>query len=99
MYSIESIGEGDRALKCNTSNSNCCYTPRHGEWYYPNGTKIQIKSENHHFYRNRSDNGEILLNQRTSHTQATITGLYCCKIPDNVNNCGVIQTLCINLGE
>ena len=95
VLSIDSIGEGDTALVCYTSKENCCKFEKLGDWYYPNGTEVGISNLGNHFYRNRTYHGKVILHQRQKHT---ITGIYCCIIPDNANNCNINQKLCVNLG-
>ena len=100
VLSIESIGEGSMALVCNTTNENCCRSPKskRGEWYYPNGTLVPLLGDNYRFYRNRSSRGEVFLHQRRIHVHSSRTGIYCCEIPDRNDNCGINQKLCVNLG-
>ena len=98
VLSIDYIGEGDSAILCKTTNKSCCRNPFRGEWYYPNGTLVPVSGRREHFYRTRSSSGEVLLHQRADRMQSIITGIYCCEIPDSIDNCGINQTLCINLG-
>ena len=98
VLSIESIGEGNIALVCHTSKVNCCRDERNGEWYYPNQTRVGINGTNQHFYRTRTDDGEVLLHQRRDQQDSIITGIYCCVIPDSDSNCNVNQEMCVNLG-
>lgn len=99
VISIDSIGEGDEALFCTTSTTNqqCCYAGKHGEWYYPTHDIIPNMGEGQRFYRNRSDGGEVILNQRKNRQSTSILGLYCCVIPDSI--CGIYQRICVNLGK
>ena len=97
VISIDSIGEGDEALFCKTTNQPCCKAGKQGEWYYPNQDKVLTMGENKRFYRNRSDSGEVILNQRKNHASTSTAGLYCCVIPESI--CGIYQRLCVNLGK
>lgn len=100
VLSISSIGEDDMALICMTDRKNCCKSLSSGEWYYPNGTQVQIGGNNWRFYRNRKDNpGQVLLNQRTDHVHSEEPGEYCCVIPDKDSNCDFSQRICVNLGR
>ena len=99
VISIESIGEGDDALICRTINQQCCRgTTKRGEWYYPSNAKVPTMGENQRFYRNRSNDGEVILNQRQNRA-LTSPGLYCCVIPDSTVFCGIYQRICVNLGR
>jgi hypothetical protein len=61
--SLEEVGEGDDALICRTNDRRCCaMSPnRAGEFYYPKGDVVPIRSRAEDFYRNRGE-GEICLN-------------------------------------
>ena len=88
------------ALICMTDRRNCCYNSGSGEWYYPNGTQVQIGGKHWRFYCNRENNpGKVLLNQRTVHAHSEEPGEYCCVIPDKDSNCGFAQRICVNLGR
>ena len=97
ILNIEDVGEGDRALACQTDKRPCCRTPpyRFGQWYYPNGSRVPIYGVGAPFYRNRSDEGIVRLNQRNQYREADYsTGLFCCVLPDAIN---ITHTLCIGL--
>ena len=68
LLNIEFIGEGEHALACQTDRRPCCGTPpnRFGEWYYPDGRIVLIEgaAPGEPFYRNRNDEGLVLLHQR-----------------------------------
>ena len=88
------------ALICMTDRRNCCKSSSSGQWYYPNGTQVQIDGKNQCFYRNRKDNpGQVLLNQRIDHDYPIEPGMYCCVIPDEDSNCNIAQEICVNLGR
>ena len=94
VLSIEVVGEGEMALICHTSRKKCCSTMRHryGEWYYPGGSNtVPNFGSNEKFYRNRSDDGKVLLHKRPNNMQAE-TGIYCCVIPDRDDNCCLLYT-------
>jgi hypothetical protein len=55
--------------------------------------------EGQRFYRNRSDDGEVILNQRQNPESTSSPGLYCCIIPDSNEFCRIYQRICINLGK
>ena len=95
IVNIEDVGEGVDAVACQTDRIHCCRDYRIGEWYYPNRSNVPIEGRGALFYRNRSDEGLVLLHRRNHNIiTASSTGLFCCVLPDAS---GVIQTLCIGL--
>lgn len=80
-------------MLCKTDMINCCGTVpnRFGQFYYPNGIIVPIKSRAHQFYRDRGDQ-VVRLNRREGTTSPT--GTYLCEIPDEN---GIIQKLYIDL--
>ena len=95
IVKITDVGEGDQfALICQTDHTQCCRIPpyRLGDWYYPNGNVVPLNSVEENFYRNRSENGSVLLHRRGDSVYPT--GLFCCEVPDNSS---VTHTLCIGL--
>ena len=93
ILNIEDIGEGEHALVCQTNRRPCCRGYRTGEWYYPNGTTVPIRGVGASFYRNRSYEGQVLLNRQNHETDHS-AGLFCCVLPDSG---GRNHTLCIGL--
>ena len=95
ILNIEQIGEGEYALVCQTDRIPCCGFPpyRFGEWYYPNGSIVPIEGAGATFYRNRNDDGQVLLNQRNNVTDYSF-GPFCCVLP---NASDINHTLCIGL--
>lgn len=93
VVAINNIREGVGALLCKTNLKPCCSSPpnRFGQFYYPSGTTVPIKSHGEGFYRNRGVQ-EIRLNRRTGTTSPT--GTYRCEIP---NATGVTQNIYITL--
>ena len=88
LVSVEDISELDGALLCVTPYRECCsgtFTTNSmgaiGEWYFPNDTKVLIRSENGTMYRNRW-NGTVRLNKRSRGT-IDIQGIFTCEIPDS----------------
>lgn len=79
--SVQLIGENDDALLCKTDLENCCGTPPNhfGEFYYPSGVQVPIKSRGQGFYRNRGKQ-EVRLHRRGG--VITPTGRFRCQIPD-----------------
>ena len=91
---ITEIGEGDNAaLLCVTDSTNCCASQFVGEFYYPDGSIVNVRGSQDNLYRNRGD-GFIRLNRRNS--ALSPLGRYRCAIPDSS---GVIQSIYIIIGE
>ena len=105
---IDYIGEHHDALLCHTNKTDCCVYKyaRAGEWYFPNGTKVNILGYNppeNYFYRNRGQS-VVRLNGRGSPSQR---GRFRCEVPDANNNkqnvfinigmCNAINCIAINL--
>lgn len=95
---LSRVGEGEHSgLICKTDKVDCCGTVpnRHGQFYYPNGLQVPIRSVSaragHGFYRDRGAQ-EIRLNRREEGIPPT--GKYHCEIPDAS---GEIKTLYITL--
>ena len=91
---MDRVGEGeDGALICRTDEMDCCGTipNRFGQFYYPHGDQVPIKSTDHGFYCNRGDQ-MIRLNRREGADSPT--GTYRCEIPDAS---GEIRNLYITL--
>ena len=93
VVTIDAVGENENGLICKTNKQNCCGNKpnRFGEFYYPNGAKVLIKSSQDGFYRNRGDS-LIRLNRRAG--TVSPTGRYSCVIPDSS---GVDQKIFANL--
>ena len=96
---VSSIGQDHNALLCHTDNHSCCQTPlRGGEWYFPNGSAVEILGWNqyyrgdNYFYRNRGE-GVVRLNRIGNPSES---GHFYCQIYDARE---VIQTLQVNIGE
>lgn len=87
------IGEEEDALICRTNNRGCCATPpnRAGEFYYPKGDPVPIRSRAQDFYRNRGER-EIRLNRIAGST--AVLGRFSCAIPD-AN--GIVQVVYLYL--
>ena len=76
---LDDIEENTNPLICRTDLIPCCRYPKQGDWFYPNGTRVQNKGDGYGFYRTRDDNMQVFL-QRRSGTQSPM-GSYCCQIP------------------
>jgi hypothetical protein len=95
MVYIDDIGEGDSALICHTSRLDCCSTigNRYGEFYYPNGTVVGIRTRNEAMYRNRGSQ-LIRLNRNSGSSSLPPAGWYRCEIP---SESGEQQSISINI--
>ena len=82
-FPLRDIGEGERALYCKTDKVDCCGTPpnRYGQFYYPNGARVPIKTLQHGFYRYRGDQF-VRLNRREGIRIVSPRGKYMCEIPN-----------------
>ena len=95
---ITDIGAGDdEALLCFTDLTRCCRSFQAngiplGEWFYPNGSVIDVSDSGNNFYRNRGQS-VVRLNQRNN--AVSPTGLFCCEVPDALP---VNITVCANIG-
>ena len=96
----------DGALLCVTDLVDCCESPSHGDWYYPNGQIVQSDGYplNAVFRKNRGQNeekngrqfyGSVRLWRRFSPTER---GRFHCELPSAANP-SVNQTLYVNIGE
>ena len=92
---VDDIGSSDYdALICRTNRSDCCRQQRAGEWYFPNGTRVQNRGYNYghisYFYRDRGES--VVRLKRISYPSER--GNFKCEIPDPF---GYNQTLDINI--
>ena len=95
---LEDIGEKGDALLCMTNFTFCC-RPSHtgviglslGSWFFPNGTRSNVPSENANwdFYRTR---GQMVV--QLHRRRGGVEGIYRCEIPDLMN---VTQTIYIGV--
>ena len=91
---ISLIGEGDAAaLYCITDKVQCCASQHLGEFYYPDGSLVNIRASGDSFYSNRGV-GYIRLNRRNG--AISPRERYKCVIPDSN---GVEKIACINIVE
>lgn len=89
---IRDIGTGNNALMCVTDRTTCCSgAGRAGEWYYPDGSRVNIQGAGEDFFRNR---GSRLLRLNKARNTLAPTGRYRCEVPDAS---GVTQNIFINV--
>ena len=89
---IGDIGTGENALLCFTDRPNCCSgSGRAGEWYYPDGRRVNIQGADEDFYRNR---GSRVVRLNRARNVLAPTGRYRCHIPDAT---GTTQNIFISI--
>ena len=91
---LEDIGDGDdTALLCMTNLTDFCNHSYNGtslgNWFLPNGTKVQGTGVDHDFYTTR---GQMVV--RLHRRRGGVAGIYRCEIPDSAN---VTQTIYIGV--
>ena len=88
LVTLEDIGEWANALLCVTDKTTCCRLPYTaseirtaiGNWFFPNGTRVQSAGTLCDFYRIR-DQMIVLMNRR----RGGVTGIYHCVLPNAMN--------------
>ena len=88
LVTLEDIGEWANALLCVTDKTICCRLPYTaseirtaiGNWFFPNGTRVQSAGTLCDFYRIR-DQMILLMNRR----RGGVTGIYHCVLPNAMN--------------
>ena len=83
---LEDIGEGDDGLLCITNLTDCC---RHGNWLFPNGSRVPSGGKQWDFHRSRREMMVLMQRRRGGED-----GIYHCKTPDSMN---VTQTIYIGV--
>ena len=83
------VSAENNAIQCITDKPFCC-EDNIGEWYYPSEERVKAfdpSSNDSMFYLNRGPNdGTVNLNHRKSNINLTsLTGEFCCVIPDATN--------------
>ena len=94
---LEDIGEGDDALLCVTDLTTCCRPPftnsiglnAIGNWFFPNGSRVQSSGNQSDFHRTR---GQSVV--RLQRRRGGVDGIYHCMVLDAMN---VTQTVYIGL--
>ena len=100
-------GLHDQTLVCVTDLVDCCDAPRtvRGEWYYPDGRRVEFDAGGSTFWRNRGPNelsnrqqfyGSVRLFRRYSNPPER--GQFHCELPSAADP-NVTQTLYANIGE
>ena len=82
---LEDIGENSvTALLCKTNLTACCKPPYTGtaigNWFVPNGTRVQSQKYQWDFYRTR---GQMVV--QLHRRRGGVEGIYHCEILDSMN--------------
>ena len=91
-------GEG---IHCITDRKPCCKNSQFsaGEWLFPNGSNIPTQDSAAVFYRDRGDDGSVILSILSSDIDIALpllTGLFCCVVPDATDT---TQTVCADISK
>ena len=95
------IGETDphssqnEGLQCVTDRMPCCGS-QIGEWYFPDGTTVPTQGSAVSFYRNEGSDGAVNLNRIGSSDAISLSGQFCCEIPDATNT---LQRSCATISK
>ena len=75
---------GSDSVQCHTDLTTCCTSyrgPHHGDWYFPNGTRLQFSGNGGDIFESR---GAQRVDLRRSNRATSPVGIYRCDIPTNV---------------
>ena len=86
LVTLEDIGEGNDGLSCVTNPTDCC---THGNWFFPNGSRVRSAGAQRDFHRSRGQMVVLLQRRRGG-----VDGIYCCDLRDSMN---VTQTIHIGV--
>ena len=92
---ISQIGkatDGRDIVQCISVLQNCCNSTHKGDWYFPNGSRLQFGDGIH---ESRGTH-RVDLRHRSATTNSP-TGVYCCKVPFNVSNPRARKMLCVGV--
>ena len=95
---------GGAKIGCHTDFRTCCNRyagSGRGDWYYPDGTRLQFKGATYQFgdkiYEKRYSDQRVELNYMSTCYSEETLGVYCCRIETNaVNGCDR-ETVCVGL--
>ena len=101
IIQITDIGQTDphAGIHCITDRKPCCRNSQFsaGEWLFPNGSNIPTQDSAAVYYRDRGDDGSVILNILSSDTALPLlTGLFCCVVPDATDT---TQTVCADISK
>ena len=78
---ISQVGTGSDAVYCHTDLTTCCsgaQGPHRGDWYFPNGIRLEISGGGHDIFEVRTDRRVDI---RRINNANEPTGIYRCDIP------------------
>ena len=92
------VGTGGKdSVQCHTDLLTCCNETQgvdRGDWYFPNGTRLQFNGDGVDIYEFRYAQ-QVDLRRRNN---ADISGTYCCRVETNaVHNDKGQETVCAGL--
>ena len=93
---LDDTEENTNPLICRTDLIPCCRNPGQGDWFYPNGTRVQNEGGGYGFYRTRDDNMQVFLQRRSD--APSPMGSYCCPIPTAASH-PENKTFCVFLSK
>ena len=80
---LDEVGlDGKKSVHCHTDLKTCCNRTQgadRGDWYFPNGTRLQFNGDGHDIYEFRYDQ-QVDLRRRNN---ADISGIYRCTVETN----------------
>ena len=89
--------DGKSSVHCHTDLQTCCNGTQgvdRGDWYFPNGTRLQFNGDGHDIYEFRYDQ-QVDLRRRNN---ADTSGIYCCRVETNaVHDDKGRETVCVGL--
>ena len=88
----EEIGEGEKALICQTLSDEQCGSSASPAMFFPNSTKVLPDGNGHTVYSTTGD-GQVRLNRKME--DGSPLGSYYCQIPDSEGN---IQIMFVRIG-
>ena len=92
---------GDNIVRCHTDLSTCCGSSQgdhRGDWYFPDGSRLESSSLGGDIYRSR---GDMRVNLRRRNNAMGPSGIYRCDIPTDAvhddNDLSVRDTVYVGL--
>ena len=83
--------DGGHSLECHTDLDTCCNGPHKGDWYFPDGDRLDFSGDDGDIYEAR-DAQRVDIRRRNNHNSPS--GIYRCDIPtDMVQDNGMKETV------
>ena len=92
IHEIGMAGNGSDSVQCISVLQNCCNSTHKGDWYFPNGSRLQFGDGIH---ESRGTH-RVDLRRRSAMTNSP-TGVYCCRVPFNVSSPSARKILCVGV--